>query len=348
MMKRHDYILALLFLLVLALRLIPGGGEWYFSSFYPLVAKILGGVSSIFPFSISGVFYVLVSCLLVLYPIVAIAKYHTKKKIVLFMELRAILWLYVWFNLAWGINYMAPDFYHRTGIKPAKYDSQKLKAFANDYLVKLNESYCKINTIDEAKISRETVNAYKALSRKAGIHAPFCNSPKAKTMLLTPLYSKVGVLGSMGPFWSEFTLNGDLLPYEYANCWAHEYAHSLGIAREGEATFYAYLACTSSNDKAIRFSGYMSVLPYILRELYLTDEKAGEAFVAALRPEIKQLYNEHRAYWQAKYSRIIGGIQNFLLDSYLKSNNVTAGIHSYSEVVGLMISTKQSANDLQH
>ena len=92
----------------------------------------------------------------------------------------------------------------------------------------------------------------------------------------------------------------------------------------------------------------MSVLPYILRELYLTDEKAGEAFVAALRPEIKQLYNEHRAYWQAKYSRIIGGIQNFLLDSYLKSNNVTAGIHSYSEVVGLMISTKQSANDLQH
>ena len=78
----------------------------------------------------------------------------------------------------------------------------------------------------------------------------------------------------------------------------------------------------------------------ILRELYLTDEKAGEAFVAALRPEIKQLYNEHRAYWQAKYSRIIGGIQNFLLDRYLKSNNVTAGIHSYSEVVGLMVSVK--------
>ena len=336
------HLIILFLLLVILLRVVPGGGMWYYTTFYPVVAKVLSGFSSLFPFSLSDVFYIVGIAYLIAYPVVAIVKYRRKKKEVCLHELKVIVWLYIWFNLAWGINYMAPDFYHRTGIKPAKYDSQKLKAFANDYLVKLNESYCKINTIDEAKISRETVNAYKALSRKAGIHAPFCNSPKAKTMLLTPLYSKVGVLGSMGPFWSEFTLNGDLLPYEYANCWAHEYAHSLGIAREGEATFYAYLACTSSNDKAIRFSGYMSVLPYILRELYLTDEKAGEAFVAALRPEIKQLYSEHRAYWQAKYSRIIGGIQNFLLDSYLKSNNVTAGIHSYSEVVGLMISAKQS------
>ena len=166
MMKRHDYILALLFLLVLALRLIPGGGEWYFSSFYPLVAKILGGVSGLFPFSISGVFYVLVSCLLVLYPIVAIAKYHTKKKIVLFMELRAILWLYVWFNLAWGLNYMAPDYYNRTGVTPAKYNAQKLEIFAFDYLNKLNESYCKPSPVDESIVCRETVAAYKQLSKQ--------------------------------------------------------------------------------------------------------------------------------------------------------------------------------------
>ena len=338
MMKRHDYILAALFLLVLALRLIPGGGEWYFSSFYPLVAKILGGVSGLFPFSISGVFYVLVSCLLLLYPIVAIAKYHTKKKVVFFMELRGILWLYVWFNIAWGLNYMAPDFYHRTGVTPAKYNAQKLEIFAFDYLNKLNESYCKPSPVDESIVCRETVAAYKQLSKQKGINAPFAEHPKSKTMLLTPLYSKVGVLGSMAPFFGEFTLNADLLPLQYPDCWAHEYAHSLGIAREGEATFYAYLACTMSKNKQIRFSGYMSVLPYILSELYRTDEKLATAFVARLRPEIKQLFNQQRAYWQSKYSRTIGEIQNFLLDSYLKSNNVKSGIHSYSEVVGLMMS----------
>ena len=70
MMERHDHIL----------QLLPSWC-WLYDSFQEVVSgislhsipswqKILGGVSGLFPFSISGVFYVLVSCLLLLYPIV--------------------------------------------------------------------------------------------------------------------------------------------------------------------------------------------------------------------------------------------------------------------------------------
>lgn len=83
-------------------------------------------------------------------------------------------------------------------------------------------------------------------------------------MLFTPFISMVGVTGSMGPFFCEFTLNGDLLPANYPATYAHELAHLLGITSEAEANFYAYQVCTRSQAMGIRFSGYFSVLGHVL------------------------------------------------------------------------------------
>lgn len=83
-------------------------------------------------------------------------------------------------------------------------------------------------------------------------------------MLFTPFISMVGVTGSMGPFFCEFTLNGDLLPVNYPATYAHELAHLLGITSEAEANFYAYQVCTRSEAMGIRFSGYFSILGHVL------------------------------------------------------------------------------------
>lgn len=68
----------------------------------------------------------------------------------------------------------------------------------------------------------------------------------------------------MGPFFCEFTLNGDLLPVNYPATYAHELAHLLGITSEAEANFYAYQICTRSEAMGIRFSGYFSILGHVL------------------------------------------------------------------------------------
>ena len=68
----------------------------------------------------------------------------------------------------------------------------------------------------------------------------------------------------MGPFFCEFTLNGDLLPSQYPATYTHEIAPLLGITSEAEANFYAYQVCTRSQVESIRFSGYFSVLSHIL------------------------------------------------------------------------------------
>ena len=158
-------------------------------------------------------------------------------------------------------------------------------------------------------------------------------------MLFTPLISMVGVSGSMGPFFCEFTLNGDLPPSQYPATYTHELAHLLGITSEAEANFYAYEVCIRSQVESIRFSGYFSILSHVLgnaRRL-MTAEEYTELF-NRIRPEIIELARSNQTYWMAKYSPLIGNIQNWIYDLYLKGNKIESGRKNYSEVIGLLIS----------
>ena len=188
-------------------------------------------------------------------------------------------------------------------------------------------------------VRNEVVRGYRAISPALGVLPPTTDRPRAKTMLFTPLISMVGVTGSMGPFFCEFTLNGDLLPAEYPATYAHELAHRLGITSEAEANFYAYQVCTRSSVPTLRFSGYYSILFHVLSNARrLMDEAAYQALVESIRPEIIQLAKDHQAYWSAKYSPLVGAVQDWIYDLYLKGNKIDSGRQNYSEVVGLLIS----------
>ena len=110
-------------------------------------------------------------------------------------------------------------------------------------------------------------------------------------------------------------------------------------------TFYAYQVCTRSQVKEIRFSGYFSVLSHVLgnaRRL-MTEEEYAELF-SRIRPEIIELAQKNQQYWMEKYSPLIGDIQNFIYDLYLKGNKIQSGRKNYSEVIGLLISYEEWKN----
>ena len=102
--------------------------------------------------------------------------------------------------------------------------SRKFSEFVDDYITQLNRSYTPVNSINQDLIREETVRIYNQLSDSLGVHRPPHDHPRVKTMLFTPFISMVGVTGSMGPFFCEFTLNGDLLPANYPATYAHELA----------------------------------------------------------------------------------------------------------------------------
>ncbi|MDE6216197.1 DUF3810 domain-containing protein [Bacteroides sp.] len=329
---------------VWATQLLPGWGDIYAQFVYPTVSRLLSSFSRLLPFAVGDLFIFLSIAGLLLYPFYA--RHHRGKKKwkpILLNEAEYLLWLYAWFYLAWGLNYSQKDFHTRTGIPYTAYTPEVFQRFADSYINRLNASYTDITTIDKPTVCRESVQGYRQISDTLGVHRPPRLSPRAKTMLFTPLTSMVGITGSMGPFFCEFTLNGDLLPSQYPATYAHELAHLLGITSEAEANFYAYQVCTRSPVQAIRFSGYLSILSHVLMNArLLMDEEAYTALTDRIRPEIKTLYLQNRAYWMEKYSPLVGEIQNFIYDLYLKGNRIQNGRKNYSEVIGLLISYEEA------
>ena len=354
---RHWVLLVLLSLITLT-KLIPLWGFIYTTRIYPIIGSLLSPISGLFPFAVGDIFIALSIVWVFFYPIYEIkwrkqlakrffflaAKRgsYPKKKVVFGRVAEYLLWVYAWFYIAWGLNYSQPNIYCRTGMKPVEVSEAKFREFAYRYADSINSLSEEFNgMVDDGlknRVRDAVLKGYNEIGAKEGINAPFNQHPHAKTMLFTPLSSMSGVTGSMGPFFCEFTLNGDIRPHDYPAIYAHEFAHLLGIANEGEANFYSYIVCTASSDKAVKFSGYYHIFFHVLRNVFdILGEKEGEKFLKYIRPEIIQLAKSDRNYWLSKRCKVLDAAQDFIFDLYLRGNHVSEGRKSYSGVVGLIL-----------
>ena len=354
---RHWLLLVLLSLITLT-KLIPLWGFIYTTRIYPIIGSLLSPISGLFPFALGDLFIALSIVWVIFYPIYEIkwrkqlakrffflaAKRgcYPKKKVVFGRVAEYLLWVYAWFYIAWGLNYSQPNIYCRTGMKPVEVSEAKFREFAYRYADSINSLSEEFNgMVDDGlknRVRDAVLKGYNEIGAKEGINAPFNQHPHAKTMLFTPLSSMSGVTGSMGPFFCEFTLNGDIRPHDYPAIYAHEFAHLLGIANEGEANFYSYIVCTASSDKAVKFSGYYHIFFHVLRNVFdILGEKEGEKFLKYIRPEIIQLAKSDRNYWLSKRCKVLDAAQDFIFDLYLRGNHVAEGRKSYSGVVGLIL-----------
>lgn len=331
-------LLAVALLLVTLTQVLPGWGDAYARSVYPNIARVLSALSGLLPFAVGDLFIALSLAGVAAYPFYARYRLRKKWRHGLAGSLEYLAWIYVWFYAAWGLNYSQAGFYQRTGIAPAPYTEADFRAFTRCYIDRLNASYTSSTAVGRDTLRAEVVKGYRQIAPFLGIHAPFNDHPRVKAMLFSPLASMVGVKGSMGPFFCEFTVNSQVPPSEYPATYAHELSHLLGISNEGEANLYAYLVCTHSSNASIRFSGYLSLLPHVLNNAYrLMDAADYDTLCRDIRPEILQLARENQTYWLGKYNRLIGEAQSRLYEFYLKGNRIAEGQKSYSQVIGLLI-----------
>ena len=369
--KWRHWLLLVLLLLVTLTKMIPLWGFIYTTRIYPIIGTLLSPISGFFPFAVGDIFIALSIAWVIFYPIYEIGlrkklarRYfflaakkgsYPKKKVVFGRVAEYLLWVYAWFYIAWGLNYSQPNIYDRTGMKPVEVSEAKFKAFAYQYADSLNalsissdiagSSIFSDSIVDDGlknRVRDAVLKEYNKIGYKEGINAPFNQHPHAKTMVFTPLSSMSGVTGSMGPFFCEFTLNGDILPHDYPATYAHEFAHFLGVANEGEANFYSYIVCTASADKQVRFSGYYHIFFHVLNNVFdILGEKEGERFLKHIRPEIIQLAKSDRRYWLGKRCKALDAAQDFIFELYLRGNHVAEGRKSYSGVIGLILAWEE-------
>ena len=354
---RHWVLIALLILVTLT-KMIPLWGFIYTTRIYPVIGTLLSPISGFFPFAVGDIFIALSITWVILYPIYEIG---LRKKRVFGRVAEYLLWVYAWFYIAWGLNYSQPNIYYRIGMKPVEVSKAKFKKFAYQYADSLNalshaslsnaslsnarKSISPDSIVDDGlknRVRDAVLKEYNKLGYREGINKPFNQHPHAKTMVFTPLSSMAGVTGSMGPFFCEFTLNGDILAHDYPATYAHEFAHFLGVANEGEANFYSYIVCTASADKQVRFSGYYHIFFHVLNNVYdILGEKEGERFLKHIRPEIIQRARNDRHYWLSKRCKALDAAQDFIFELYLRGNHVAEGRKSYSGVIGLILAWEE-------
>lgn len=345
-------ILLFLLIVVFLFQNIEGWGDVYAQQIYPVISLVLSSFSNIFPFSIDHLFVTIAIIALVIYPFIA-RKKGKRWIIILFREVEALAWIYVWFYIAWGLNYSQSGILQKLNIQRVQYSEEVFITFSENYIEKLNDSYEAAATeIDTLKtwrskelqmlLSNQITASYHSISSELAINKPQLKEPRGKDMLLSPLSSMVGVSGSMAPFFCEFTVNSDVLAFGYPATYAHEMAHQLGITNEAEANLYAYETCILSSNRYIRFSGYYSILRYVLGNARstLSAEKYSELY-KSINPEIMTLIQKESIYWNEKYSELLGEIQHYIYNVYLKSNKIGSGTKNYSEVVGMLIAIQE-------
>lgn len=326
----------LLLAFCLACRFVTPVADFYAVHLYPSISAGLSLVSSIFPFSLEELTVLGFVAALIATIVKAVKR---KEGFLKWLGKAAVLvlWLYVWFYMGWGSNYYRTGLYQRNGIQRVSYEQETFQRFLGDFTRELNQAAEAAGECDRAAFEDEVKAFYSEKVTDYG-YTPLRRWQHVKTPLLNRLFSAVVVQGYMGPFFCESQVNRALLPYEYPFTVAHELGHLAGVTSEAEANYWGFACCRASADAAVRYSGYLSVLPYVLSNAYsLLPEEEYDAWTATLCEKARADYVHSREYWRDQKVDWIEKAQNGFYNLYLKSNGVSAGVKDYYGVVGMIM-----------
>ncbi len=177
--------------------------------------------------------------------------------------------------------------------------------------------------------------------------------PRPKAMLFSDFMCQQYMQGWYFPFSLEANYNDVMYVMRKPATMCHELAHLRGYIYEDEANFISYLACTRSDDIYFQYSGYLSVLNYLINDINRAADQEEEALRAALEEVggLEQLHDQvaldHTYVTEEEWERINGKAwldtqvvdqaTDFFLETNLKANGVADGRISYSRVVRLLL-----------
>ena len=250
------------------------------------------------------------------------------------------LFMYVFFNLFWGLNYDRRGIAYQLKLEVKPYSLADLDTLTtviqnrvNYYAAFVSEP--QRDSFDKkSRLFSSACEAYEELGKKY----PFLQyRPRSiKPSIYSYLGNYLGFQGYYNPFSGEAQVNTTIPRFLEPYVTAHEMAHQLGYAKESEANFVGFLACRSYPSNAFRYSVYFDIYNYAIGEVFLRDTTLAKAFQEKRHPQLIKDIKEFRDF-NKRY-------QNFIQDAvlwgygyFLKANNQAAGTRSYNEVVAWLI-----------
>ncbi len=325
------------------LRYFPETVERFYSlGVFPIFSKAGRYIFGWIPFSVGDVIYVGLIIYAIRWLYLNVKRLRTKPA-GFFLDITAAVSLaYLVFNLAWGLNYYRMPLYQTLNIDKA-YTNQELFEVTNRLIQKSNQVHRSLGFNDTVKIDlpysqreifKKSTAGYAILSDK---YPALTYNPKSiKKSGISLGLTYMGYSGYYNPFTGEAQVNSLIKSYKFPVVSCHEQAHQMGYAAENEANFIAALATINNPDEFIKYSGYIFMLRYCINEVARRDEGKYRQMLGQINPGILKGYKEMRDFW-ASYNNPFEDLSKAFWDNFLKANNQSKGIMSYSYMVALVV-----------
>lgn len=350
----------LLFLFVLAIGInicsyFPEAVEQYYAGkIYPFISVLLRFITGWIPFSIGDILYTLAGAWMVVRffkTIKGIVKKNVSVRSFLYSVHRTlftVLWVYLIFNIFWGLNYNRLGIAFQLKLDPKEYNEDDVKNLTQQLVQKVNESRrllgdSEIVYPDSKEIFREAEDAYE----KAYLRYPFLNYAafSVKSSLYGWLGNYTGFLGYYNPFSGEAQVNTTVPAFVIPYTTCHEIGHQLGYGSEDEANFSGYLAAVSSDKKYFRYSAYFDLFAYSNGKLFMMDSLLAKEQYKSLDTLVKKDFSTYRKFL-ADHRNPVEPYITTLYGKFLQANNQPKGIDTYDEVIGWLIAYEKKYGKL--
>ena len=356
MWKRQVWKLPWLLLIPIGLLLPKLAGQYpdfietqYAQGLYPKISDALGGASASLPGSIAELIVYLLVALLVGCVILLITHLlQRRQKLVRLVSFLLSLCIAagVMINLMywlWGFNYARPTLGTQMNLEVKSRSYSELKLLCDNLSSEANQLRSVVSedengifklTDDITSYFRELPAAYASLGQAYPMFSR--KTYPAKSVYASEAMSYAGISGIFIPYTAEANVNVHQPPLLLLSAAAHETAHYLGVAKEDEANFVAYLACMQSDIPSIRYSGVMLALIHATKKLKEVDENAFTLVRSTYSDGMIRDLENYNAYWDKHEGKIEEKV-NEINDAYLKHNQQENGVESYGMMVDLLL-----------
>jgi Protein of unknown function (DUF3810) len=312
-----------------AIKVFTPSAQWvethYSNGAYPAIDRAVRAITGPLPFCLGDVLFAIAVVWLVRWWIVAFRRasgpwWQTAARVVLRTFAIACA-IFSWFVFSWGYGYSRVSLADKIPVHNDRTDEDSVGRFAdrvNDELSRDADPAHK-DMLDDEQVAQRLVPTFEATIHRLGDRSTF-PPPRIKPTLFQPMLQASATTGFTDPWTHEVNVDASLFFFERPAVYAHEWSHLSGFNDEAEANFISVIACTTSNEPLLKYSGWLLVWENLPQDVHLTHSMGKTAYddIMAIRARFARQVNkqvEHAS--QSAY------------DSYLKSNHVKAGYASY-------------------
>lgn len=335
----------------------------YIAYIFPVWVNTYGRLTGVLPFSVGE--WLLAAAVVLMVAAVLLCPFWKKAKGFYHFLAWLILAVCMIMTLNCSILYHASTFSEKYfGEDTAEYTIEDVMNVYNHVAQKCNELSQMVERdeagtilyqgVDEAGKSVDMEDKAIEVMQRLGKTYPQLDGyyPRPKPMMFSDFMCQQYMCGYYFPFSMEANYNDVMYIMNKPATMCHELAHLRGYIFEDEANFISYLACVESDDTTFQYAGYLSVLNYLINDLYEAYRVSPQAYGKALEViqpvALLPVVQEDNVFvTQEEWDRINGKalldtetvdeISDSFTDTTLKLNGVTDGMVSYSRVVRLLL-----------